>query len=278
MVAPFYISFLLMVIAPLVYAFRESLYQTRIIGGKTFVALENFVRAFEDPLFLEAIRRVIGFILIQVPLTIGFALLFALLFDGARILGGRYARLSMFVPNAIPVVVGALMWGYLYGSDFGLIAQVASALGLPDPQLLAPGSIFGSIINIAFWAALGYNMILLYAALQSIPSELYEAAEVDGASRIRIAWHVKIPLIRPTIMLATLLALIIGFQLFNEPQLLQPLAVGAISSNYTPNLYIYNVAFSQQALGYAGALSFVLGFVIVVVSYVAQTVAARRAR
>ncbi|MBW1639733.1 sugar ABC transporter permease [Microbacterium resistens] len=270
MIAPFFVLFVAMIVLPLVYAAGASLFRTTIVGGTQFVGLSNFLRAVTDPQLLEGLARVGIFMLFAVPLTIGLAVAFALAYDTRRVRGSRAARLLMFLPNAIPAVVATLIWGYIYGGDFGPIAQFATFLGLPAPELLAPSNILGSIVNIAFWGALGYNMVLMYASLQSIPVELYEAAELDGAGQWRIAWSIKIPAIRPTIVLALLLALIAGFQLFNEPNLLAPLNPGAITSNFTPNLYIYNTAFQSVDVNYAAAMSFVLGALIVVVSYAVQ--------
>jgi multiple sugar transport system permease protein len=278
LVAPFFLIFILMIVLPLFYAVWASMFRTRIIGGSTFVGFDNFVRALTDPALLEGMLRVGMYMLIQVPLTIGLALVFALVFDTGRIRGSKASRLLIFIPNAIPVVVATLMWGYLYGNDFGPIAQVMNALGLPDPDLLGPSNILGGMINIAFWGQLGYNMIILYAALQSIPAELYEAAKLDGAGELRTAWSVKIPQILPSIMLCLVLSVIVGFQLFNEPNLLAPLSPGAIDSSYTPNIYIYNTAFRSNDIGYAAAMSFVLGLVIVLVSYAVQLSSNRKGR
>jgi multiple sugar transport system permease protein len=275
-VGPFSVLFLLIVVAPLGYAIGVSLFRKQIIGGTQFVGLENFGRVFTDPLFYDGLLRVAQYMLMQIPLTIGLALVFALFFDSRRVRGSKVARLLMFVPNAIPAVVATLLWGYLYGDEFGPIAQFAQALGLPAPELLGPDQMLGAIVNIAFWGTLGYTMILFYAALQSIPGELYEAAELDGAGQLRIAWSVKIPSIAPTITLATVLSFIGGFQLFNEPNLLAQISPGVITSSYTPNLYIYNTAFVRQDIGYAAALSFVLGLFIVVLSYVFQRVTTRK--
>jgi multiple sugar transport system permease protein len=268
----------MMIVLPLLYAVWISMFRTRIIGGTTFVGLENFARALTDPQLLGGLGRVGLYMLVQIPLTMALAVVFALAFDSGRVRGGKVARLLMFIPNAIPGVVATLMWGYLYGNDFGPIAQAMNAVGLPDPDLLSPSNILGAIINIGFWGALGYNMIILYAALQSIPTELYEAAELDGAGPLRIAWSIKIPAILPAITLCVILSVIGGFQLFNEPNLLAPLSPGAIDSSYTPNLYIYNLAFRGQDLGLAAAMSFILGAIIIVVSYIAQTAATRKER
>ncbi|CQR65592.1 carbohydrate ABC transporter permease [Streptomyces leeuwenhoekii] len=278
MVAPFFLVFALMVLAPLGYAFVSSLFRETILGETRFIGLDNFTKAFTDPEFLEGIGRVGLFMLVKVPLTVGLALVFALAFDSGRVRGAKAARMLMFVPNAVPAVVATLMWGYLYGDDFGPFAQAFRSLDLPAPHLLSPDHIFGSIVNVVLWSVLGYYMIILYTALRSVPEELYEAAALDGAGQVRIAWSIKIPAIMPSVLLCVLLALITAFQLFNEPQLLAALAPGAISSSYTPNLYVYNTAFAGQDLGYAAAMSFVLGFVIVVASYVVQMVASRKER
>jgi len=134
----------------------------------------------------------------------------------------------------------------------------------------------GSIANVVFWEFTGYNMILLYAALRAIPTELYEAAAVDGAGPWRTAWSVKIPALRPALLLALIFSVIGSFQLFNEPQLLQRLAPNVIDSAFTPNIYAYSLAFTSQDLNYAAAVSFLLGLVIVAVSYTVQLGANRR--
>jgi multiple sugar transport system permease protein len=121
-------------------------------------------------------------------------------------------------------------------------------------------------------------MIILYAALRAVPAELYEAAAVDGAGPWRTAWSIKIPAIRPAIMLTFIFSVIGSFQLFNEPNLLQALAPNVIDNAYTPNLYAYNLAFVGRQLNYAAAVSFLLGLVILVASYAFILVATRRSR
>ena len=120
---------------------------------------------------------------------LGLALFFALALDSGRARGSKVLRLLIFLPYAVPGVVSVLMWGYLYGQEFGLVAQITRRIGLPPPDLLSGPIILFSIMNIVTWAFVGYNMIILYAALKSIPAELYEAAELDGASQWRLAWR-----------------------------------------------------------------------------------------
>jgi multiple sugar transport system permease protein len=184
----------------------------------------------------------------------------------------------IFTPYAVPAVVATLMWGYLYGEDFGPIAQIARAVGLGTPEFLTAQNILGSMMNIVTWEFVGYNMIIMYAALRSIPAELYEAAEIDGAGQFRLAWSIKIPAIRPAIMLTVIFSIIGSFQLFAEPSLLNAIAPAAISNSFTPNYYAYNLAFINQELNYAAAIAFLLGLVIAIVSYFVQLAGERRER
>jgi len=193
-----------MVIVPLVYAGYLSLYRKRLIGGTSFAGAENYIRALTDPLFLSGVGRMAIFLVLQVPFMIAFALFFALALDSGMMRLARFSRLAIFVPYAVPGVVATLMWGYLYGPDFGPFAQISNALGLGAPPFLTQTGMLFSIMNIVNWSFIGYNMIIIYAALRSLPSELYEAARVDGASEPRIAWSIKIPAVRPALLLTVI--------------------------------------------------------------------------
>ncbi|MGW1344178.1 carbohydrate ABC transporter permease [Kribbella sp. NPDC002412] len=277
-VAPFMLVFLAMLVLPLAYAAYLSLFLERLIGGTVFAGLENYTRALTDPRLLEGIGRVGLFFLIQVPIMIVIALVAALAIDSGLLRMAKVFRLGIFLPYAVPSVVAALMWGYLYGRDFGPFTQFTDALGLPAPEFLSSGWMLGSLANIVTWEFTGYNMIILYAALRAVPHELYEAAAVDGAGAIRTAWSIKIPALRPALLVCVIFSVIGSFQLFAEPQLMQRLAPSVIDSAYTPNLYAYTLAFTGQEVNYAAAVSFLLGAVIVVASYTVLFVTARRSR
>ncbi|MGW3109226.1 carbohydrate ABC transporter permease [Streptomyces sp. NPDC001100] len=275
-VAPFMALFLLLFLAPLGYAAYLSLFQERLIGGTAFVGLDNYVRALGDPQLIHGVVRVALFFVIQVPLMLLLALLFALALDSGLLRFAKVIRLGIFVPYAVPSVVAALMWGYLYGPDFGPFAQLSHDLHLPAPAFLSDGWMLGSLSNIVTWEFVGYNMIILYAALRTVPEELYEAAAMDGAGAWRIAWSIKLPALRPALMLTLLFSVIGSFQLFNEPKLLMSIAPDVISSSYTANLYAYTLAFTGQQVNYAATVSFLLGLVIVIVSYAVLLTANRR--
>lgn len=277
-ILPFFVVFLAMLVVPLVYSGYLSLFESKLIGGEQFAGGANYLRAFTDPAFWGGLGRVALFLVVQVPIMLALSLFFALALDSGRARGSRSIRLLIFMPYAVPAVIATLMWGYLYGPDFGPIAQIARTVGLGTPDFLSAGSILGSMMNIVTWEFVGYNMIIMYAALRSIPAELYEAAELDGAGQFRVAWSVKIPAIRPAIMLTVIFSVIGSFQLFNEPSLLNAIAPDAITNSFTPNYYAYNLAFINQELNYAAAIAFLLGVVIAVVSYVVQLGSQRRER
>jgi multiple sugar transport system permease protein len=277
-VLPFFIVFIAMVIVPLVYAGYLSLFRKRLIGGTSFAGVENYVKALTDPLFLSGVGRMAIFLVIQVPFMIALALFFALALDSGMMKLAKFSRLAIFVPYAVPGVVATLMWGYLYGRDFGPFAQISNALGLPPPPFLTQTGMLFSIMNIVNWAFIGYNMIIIYAALRSLPTELYEAARVDGASEVRIAWSIKIPAVRPALLLTVIFSVIGTFQLFTEPKLMFSLAPNVIGTAWSPNLYAYNVAFVNQDANYAAALAFLLGIVIMIVSYIVQLSSQRKER
>jgi multiple sugar transport system permease protein len=277
-VLPFLVVFLTMLVLPLAYAAYLSLFREQLVGGTVFAGLDNYVRALQDDRLMQGVLRVGRFFAIQVPVMLILSLVAALAIDSGLLRFAKVIRLGIFVPYAVPAVVATLMWGYLYGPDFGPFAQLAKNLGLSAPRFLSEGGMLGSMANIVTWEFVGYNMIILYAALRSIPHDLYEAAAVDGAGAWRVAWSIKVPALRPALLLCLIFSVIGSFQLFAEPQLLQRLAPSVIDSGYTPNLYAYTLAFTGQEVNYAAAVSFLLGLVIVIASYTVLLATNRRSR
>jgi len=275
---PFLLVFSLSIVAPLIYAVVISLYKKRLVGGTLFVGLDNYVRAIQDPLFQEGLARVLAFLAVQVPCMLVIALCAALAIDSGRLAGRSAIRIGLFLPYAVPAVVAALMWGYIFGSEFGLAGQIFAFVGIPTPDFLGSDLMLASIGNVVTWSFVGYNMLIFYAALRSIPVEIYEAAAIDGAGEWRVAWSIKIPSLRPSITLALIFSVIGSLQLFNEPSVLQALRPSVITSNYTPNLYAYNLAFAGGQSNYAAAIAVILGGVTVVIAYLVQLSAARRER
>ena len=256
-VAPFVIVALAFLVAPLAYAFQSSLYNDSLALNSHFVGLDNYKTAFTDPEFLHGVVRVVTFGAVQVPIMLVIALFAALILDKFTSRFAKAFRLAIFLPYAVPGVVGALMWGFLYSKDFG-------PTGI---DFLGPDLILASIGNIVFWQWTGYNMIILYAALQGVPRECYEAAFVDGATELQIAVRIKVPMIRAALIMACVFSIIGTMQLFAEPSVMKAAAPSAISLSYTPNMYAQKLAFHDSLFHYSATISFALGAMVFVVSY-----------
>ncbi|WP_328461014.1 sugar ABC transporter permease [Actinoplanes sp. NBC_00393] len=260
-VLPFAVLLVAFLLLPMAYAFKISLYRSTLIEGEVFAWFDNYQQAIDDPLVREGVLRVLIFGLIQTPVMIGLALLAALLIDAATSRFSRVFRLAAFVPYAVPVVIGTLMWGFLYSKSIGPLAWTGI-------DFVGSDTVLASLGNIVTWQWAGYNMIVLYAALQGVPKEIYESAKIDGAGQVQIALRIKTPMISSALVLATLFTIMGTLQFFTEPLILQPLNPGAITQHYTPNVYAYNQAFSFQQYNYSAAISFLLGAVVFVGSYI----------
>ncbi|MFD4985286.1 carbohydrate ABC transporter permease [Streptomyces sp. NPDC058374] len=269
-IGPFVLVFVLVFLAPLLYSVYLSLYRTQLVGGTTFVGLDNYQQALQDGQFWGSVIRVGLFLLIQVPIMLGIALLVALAIDSGRLYGKDFFRIAVFLPYAVPAVVATLMWGFMYGPRFGLIGDINDAFGTQLPNPLSSDLILASIGNIVTWEFVGYNMLIFYAALRVIPHALYEAAEIDGAGPWRVISAIKLPAIRGALVIATIFSIIGSFQLFNEPAVLQKIAPNAITTDYTPNYYTYSLSFSGQQHNYSATVAIVMGVITMVVAYVVQ--------
>jgi multiple sugar transport system permease protein len=276
-VAPFMVVFLVVLVAPLVYAVYLSLFQKKMIGGNSFVGVANYVQELTDPVFWDSFARVVLYLIVFVPVMLGISLAAALAIDSARLHLPRVFRLAIFLPYAVPGVVAALIWGYMYGTHFGLVGNIQDFFHITLPDPLSGGLVLGAIGNIMVWLCVGYNMLVLYSALRVVPTELYEAAEIDGAGAWRVIAAVKLPALRPALGVTLVFSVIGAFQLFNEPNILRSMAPNVISTHFTPNMYAYSLSFAGQQYNVAATVAIVMGVITVVVAYLIQRLAARKA-
>jgi multiple sugar transport system permease protein len=261
-VTPFLVVFALFLIFPLFYAFGMSLFTSTLATGTQFTGAGNYVKAFTDPLFLEGLLRVLGFAVIMIPTQLVVALVAALVLDSLTSWLSKLSRLFIFAPYAIPVVIGALMWSFLYSPRFGPGSSIFSLFGLDAPNFLASDTIFGALVNIVTWQWSGYYMVVIYAALRSIDPSIYEAARIDGANGWQTATRIKVPMISSSMVMVITFALIGTLQFFTEPVVLRNIAQGAIDAAYTPNMYAFSLAFSYSQFNYASAIAFSLGILV----------------
>lgn len=270
--APFVVLFALFFVVPIGYAVYQSLVAVRRsgplgLGGthEVFAGLDNYARALSDQAFTDSILRVLLFAVVQVPVMIVLATALALLLDSASARGVRFFRTAYFLPYGVPGVIASILWGFLYVPGVSPILDVTGALGL-HVDLLGRSTVLWSIANIVTWEFAGYNMLVIVAQLKSIPGDLYEAARIDGAGGWQVVRYVKLPMLRPAIVLTTVFTIIGTLQLFAEPLILKPVST-SISSTYTPNLSAYNEAFVHNNYNLAAAESVLLALAACVLSF-----------
>ncbi|MGO1838153.1 MAG: carbohydrate ABC transporter permease [Candidatus Microbacterium stercoravium] len=266
-VLPFLIVFVLFLVIPLGYAFWMSLFQSTLAGGEHFAGLANYVQAFTDPLFLGGLGRVALYGIVMIPLQMLVALCAALVLDTLATKLASLTRLLIFVPYSIPIVIGALMWSFLYSPRFGPAGSLFGLFGWDAPSLLGPDTIFGALVNVVTWQWSGYYMIIIYAALRSIDPAVYEAARIDGANGWQMAWRIKVPMISSSMVMVLTFALIGTLQFFTEPVVLRSVAQGSIDASYTPNMYVFALAFNYSQFNYASTIAFSLGIVVFIGSF-----------
>jgi multiple sugar transport system permease protein len=163
-----------------------------------------------------------------------------------------------------------MIWGFVYGSKYGLVGSLNDVFGT-NIDVLKPSVLLAAIGNINTWEFTGYNMLIFYSSLSTIPHALYEAASIDGASEWQTIRRIKIPELRGSLAITVIFSIIGSFQLFNEPSVLQNMVPGnAITTYYTPNMYAYNLSFAGGQSNYAAALAIVMAVMTMAIAYMVQ--------
>jgi len=262
------------VLLPIGYTLYLSFQKSQVSGlglgagarRQVFAGWSNYTTALTDPAFDASLLRVLLYSVILVPVMLGLALLFALLLDARRVGLQRFGRIAIFLPYAVPTVIASLLWGFLYLPIVSPFTTILGWFGLGLPNLFATHTVLFSVANIGVWGGTGFNMIVMYTALRAVPSELYEAARIDGASQLQIALRVKIPMIAPALVLTGVFSVIATLQVFNEPNTLAPLT-NTISPVWVPLMKVYDEAFTNNDIYAASATSVAIAAGIFVLSY-----------
>ncbi|RJP65822.1 MAG: sugar ABC transporter permease [Ignavibacteriales bacterium] len=266
MIAPYVIHFLTFVAFPVLFSFVLMFHQWNIISPMEFIGLQNFYRLFNDNQFFRSLLNTITFLLIHIPLQIAVALFFAVMLNQkVKFIG--FFRAAYFLPVIVSGVVVTILWQQLYGYETGLFNRVLSAVGLGKVGwLVDPNYAMPSIAIMATWKNVGLYIVLFLVGLQTVPTHLYEAAELEGASALQRFWYVTLPMINPTVMLVIILSTIGGFSLFIEPYVMT--SGGPLSSTLSAVLYIYKQGFFYYHMGYAATLGFFFAGVILIVIFI----------
>lgn len=258
--------FLLPVIAALVLSLTDyDLYALADIHNLRFVALQNYWALLHRPLFWSALGNTFYFVLVGVPLSMGASLAAALLLNSPLARIKPFFRTALFAPVVTTVVAVAVIWRYLFNTKYGLVNYGLAEIGIhPMDWLGDPHWAMPTIIAFAVWKNFGYNMIIFLAGLQAIPLDLYEAARIDGASAPRQFWHITLPMLKPTLLMVSILTVAGYFQLFAEPYVMTE--GGPLQSTVSVLYLMYEDGFKWWNLGAASAVAFVLFVIIFVVT------------
>ena len=279
---PFQLGFVFLYLIPIGYAVYESLFvehQSGLgLGGSTqrFSGLDNYQQGLTDSAFMNSVLRVVLFAGVQIPVMLLVSLLLALFLDALSSKAAGRFRILLLVPYMIPGVVAAIVWINLYSPDVGPLTPLGKVFGL-SWNFFAPSMVWPSIGNLLTWHGIGYNMVIIYAALQGVPRDLFEAARLDGASEFRVATSIKIPYVRGALVLTGMLSIIQMLQIFNEPALFRNVTPQTVNDSFTPIMIIYNQAFNAGNYHYAAALSALLALILGLASFLFYRLTAKEA-
>ncbi|ACK41800.1 MULTISPECIES: carbohydrate ABC transporter permease [Dictyoglomus] len=265
----------LFLLYPIFYSLYLSTFTTRGIV-QTFVGFGNYLRLIKDSNFILALKNTLIILIIQVPIMLFLALILAVILNNQKIKFNGFFRTAIFLPAVTSLVAYTVLFKMMFTTD-GLINRFLISLGLiskPIPWLLDPFWAKVTLIFALTWRWTGYNMIFYLAGLQNIPTEIYEAAEIDGANKSVQFFKITIPLLKPIIIFTSIMSTIGTLQLFDEPMNLAAgvvtgSSVGPGNSLLTPSVYIYNICFKYAPnFGYASAVSYILVLIVAILSFI----------
>ncbi|MDI3525286.1 MAG: multiple sugar transport system permease protein [Candidatus Atribacteria bacterium] len=261
------------VIYPIVSSFLLSFQDWNLLGNKVWAGFDNYQRLSGDPIFKDALRNTAYFSFGSIPGKVIIALFIAVLLNKG-VFGLKAFRTIYFLPVVCSSVAAALMWQWLYDTNFGFLNFLLRKIGLgPVPWITSEKWAMPSVIAVSVWKDVGYNMVILLAALQDVPAEIYEAAKIDGAGRWAVFRYITLPLISPAVLFVTIMSVIFSFQVFDVTTILTGGGPGTATISLVQ--YIYKCAFQFFRMGYASAVAYVL-FLIVLGFTILQMRFARR--
>ena len=271
------VFFVLPVFAALLVSFTDfDIYALADIQNLRFVGLRNYGRLLETALFWQALGNTLYFVAGGVPLSIAASLGAALLLNSRLAKARSFFRTALFMPVVTTLVAVAVIWRYLLNTRYGLINYGLGRMGIaPIDWLGDPHWAMPAIILFAVWKSFGYNMVILFAGLQSIPQELYEAARMDGASAVQQFRYITVPSLAPMLLMVSILTIAGHFQLFAEPYVMTQ--GGPLQSTVSVLYFMYEEGFKWWNLGSASAVAFLLFLLIFAVTVVQLRLAPRRA-
>ena len=272
-IVPFLFFFVTLLVVPLFWGIWLSVHKADTFGVGKFVGLGNYLRLYNDKIFLQSIGNTFYFGALTVPLLAVMGLLLALGLN-RKTRTATILRAVYFSSSVLSVTIVTLIWRIVFVPNFGLLTTIYGWFGATAPAFLSNQDLAMIAIAIAtIWWCIGLPMMLFLSALQQIPGDIYEAAALDNASRWRVLWYITLPSIRRTFVLVVIIQIVLQFQLFGQSKLLTQ---GGPNNASKPIVYyIYETAFTKWDLGLGAAASEVL-FVLILIAAMAQYLFSRR--
>lgn len=266
LVSPYIIHFLLFVAFPVVFSIVLTFHEWNIIAPMKYTGLNNYIRLFKDATFLRSILNTLIFLVIHIPLQIIVALFLAEILNQKLKFRGFF-RAAFFLPVVVSGVVVTILWQQLYGFDTGLLNRLLIKIGLDKIGWLTdPAVAMTSIAVMATWKNVGLYIVLFLVGLQTVPTHYYEAADLEGATKLQKFFKITLPMINPTIFMVVILSTIGGFSLFIEPYVMT--GGGPLNSTISAVLYIYKQGFFYYHMGYSATLGLFFALIILSVVFI----------
>lgn len=251
-------------ILPTLGSFFLSFTSWDMLGSPRWVGLANYQDLFGDPLFYRVMAQTFAFVLLYVLLDVALALGLAVALN-QQIRGLSWIRTAYFMPVVTSMVAGAILWNWIYDPRYGLLNAILANFHIEPVRWLSdPHIALVSLVVVSVWKNLGYDMLLFLAGLQTVPAHQLEAANLDGAGALQRFWHVTLPLIAPSLVMVTIMAMIRGFQTFDTVYLMTE--GGPHRATTIVGYWLFQNAFTYFKLGKASALAYVLFAILLVLS------------
>ncbi|GAA0135098.1 sugar ABC transporter permease [Paenibacillus sp. YSY-4.3] len=266
MIAPGYLIYFLFIFIPLVVGIYYSFTNYNFYSTPEFVGLQNYARLLQDELFGKAMYNTFIYALFTIVPQLFLGLILAVLLNG-KLFGRVFSRASIYIPNVTSMVAVSMIWLWIYDPALGILNRMIKVFGIdPIQWLYNPNTAMMAVVIMSIWKSLGYTMIVYLAGLQSIPSSLYEAAHMDGASKIRQFFSITIPMLKPTTFFILVMSCINSFMVFEQVNIMT--AGGPLNSTTTVVHQIYLRGFQDFQMGYASAMAIVLFLITLVITLI----------
>lgn len=267
-ILPTLIGFSIFTFGSIIYSFFISLTKWDLLTPQVFVGLNNYIKVFHDKNFYQCLCNTLFFVITLVPIVLCISMLLAILINKQAKFLTKFYRSAMFIPSITSTVAISMIWLWIFNPDMGILNNIFHFLGVADPPRWFESDLWAkpALVIMRVWQMSGYYMIMFLAGLQTIPNSLYEAAEIDGATKRQKALHITVPMLSNTTFVVAIMLVIEAFNIFESIFIMTE--GGPDGSTNTLMYYIYDQGFKMYNMGYASAVAWVFFAIILVITLI----------